>query len=563
MRSLPLLAAALFAAGATASSAVAAPPPKPKLIVAISVDQFALDLYQRYRSDYAGGLKRLSDGLVFTGYQSHAATETCPGHSTLLTGDHPSRTGIVANNWYDRATGSNVYCVTALEAPSDPLAKSSAQLKVDTLGDLMRAANPASRVVSVSFKDRAAIMMAGHHPTAVYWWDDNGVGFDTSRYAGPADARTLGLARSFDQALFAEWSHTAPALWPSLPQRCAALQQPHTFGKLAISGQVPPDSARDALEGGFVENTSFDTELRASPLADSLTERMAERLVDAYGLGRGPATDLLAISFSATDLVGHRYGNGGAESCAQVAALDETLGRLFAKLDGLAVPYVVVLTADHGAIDAPERLGSPATRIDVLGVLGALSAHLRQRFGLAYDPFVGDDPRQLILSLPPEDEKRRAEIVADAVAWLRARPEVAGAYTAEEIAAAKPPRGKSVTDLTVPERFNESFYAPRNGDILVSWKESATLGVPAGAGAIVASHGSPWDYDRRVPILFWWKGVAPENEPAPMETVDIAPTLAPLVGIACPASTDDASTSARAVQPPDQGRCGKRARTPA
>ena len=102
MRLIPLFAATLVTV-AIASAAAAAPPPKPKLIVAISVDQFALDLYQRYRSDYTGGLKRLSDGLVFTGYQSHAATETCPGHSTLLTGDHPSRTGI---RWRSRRRSS-------------------------------------------------------------------------------------------------------------------------------------------------------------------------------------------------------------------------------------------------------------------------------------------------------------------------------------------------------------------------------------------------------------------------------------------------------------------------
>ena len=528
----------LFGLFVLAGPASADPPPaKPKLVVVISIDQFALDLYQRYRSAYAGGLKRLSEGLVFTGYQSHAATETCPGHSTLLTGDHPSRTGIVANNWYDRATGSNVYCVTALEAPADPLARSSAQLKVDALGDWMRAANPGSRVVSVSFKDRAAIMMAGHHPTAVFWWSDGGAGFNTSRFAGPADPGTRAIASRFNAELFRSWKDKPPRLWPvALPQRCKALQQPHTFGRVVVSGKAPPDSAASALvDGRFVKNPDFDSELRASPLSDTLTEGMAETLIDAYGLGRGPASDLLAISFSATDLVGHRYGDGGAESCTQVAALDQTLEHLLARLDALNTPYVVVLTADHGAIDAPERKGAPATRVDVLATMSGLTTHLRGRFGLTYDPLVGDDPRQLVLALPPDDEKRRPEIVQSAVTWLRHRPEVAGAYTADEIVAARPPAGKMVTDLTVPERFNESFYAPRNGDILVSYREFATLGVPAGAGATVASHGSPWDYDRRVPILIWWRGVTPTDESAPMETVDIAPTLAPLVAVKTPA----------------------------
>src|SRR5689334_21340821 len=132
-----LLALALGFSGGAAVQA--APPPKdPKLVVAIAVDQYAWSLFQRYRPTYTGGLRRLADGRVYLGYQSHASTETCPGHSTLLTGDHPSRTGIVANTWYDRDSGSSVYCVS-VDGVADPLAKGAGNLKVDTLGDWLRA----------------------------------------------------------------------------------------------------------------------------------------------------------------------------------------------------------------------------------------------------------------------------------------------------------------------------------------------------------------------------------------------------------------------------------------
>ncbi|MEO8113590.1 MAG: alkaline phosphatase family protein, partial [Phenylobacterium sp.] len=502
--------------------------------VAIAVDQFSLELFQRYRPTYTGGLKRLSEGVAFTGYQSHAATETCPGHSTILTGDHPARTGIVANSWYDRATGSIVYCVST-PGVADPDARGHAMLRVDAFGDWLKQAQPGARSIAVSGKDRAAIMMGGRHPTAVYWWNDR-EGFASSPYAGPAAARILAPALAFNQALFADWRKTPPRLWPAeVPAFCRALERPYRFGDLALSGAIPPESSKDAERGsGYITSAHFAEELRASPSFDPLALAFAERLIAADHLGRGAATDLLAISLSSTDHVGHRYGKGGAESCVQVAALDQALGGFLDGLDRLGTPYVVVLTADHGALDAPERLGPPAQRIDVRLVLAALSRRLRSRFGLGYDPVVGDDPRQLIFTLAPLDDQRRDAVIADALAWLKARPEVAEAFTAAEIAHAAPPAGKAVETLTLAERFYESFDRERSGDILVAYAEGSTLGAPSALGENVAGHGSPWDYDRRVPILFWWPGVAPAAISRPMETVDIAPTLAAVVGIKTP-----------------------------
>ena len=517
-----------------APGAAHAAPPRPKLVVAISIDQFALDLYQRYAPTFTGGLKRLGGGLVFDGYQSHAATETCPGHSTILTGDHPARTGIVANSWYMRETGSTVYCVSVL-GTSDPGARGPQFLRVDAFGDWLQRAQPGARAIAVSGKDRAAIMMAGQSPTAVYWWND-GEGFATSSYAGPVTDHIQALARDFDQETFAAWAKQPPHLWPTdIPARCAALQRPYQIGRLALSGKVPTDTDT-ALESGanYVAASNFSDELRASPIFDPLALAFAGRLIDDYKLGRGPATDLLAVSLSSTDHIGHRYGNVGAESCVHLAVLDQALGAFFDRLDRLNIPYVVVLTADHGAVDTPERLGPPAQRIDVAALIGALNAHLRSRFSLGYDPLAGDDPRQIILNLAPNDNRQREALLAETLAWLKARPEVAAAFTAAEIAAAVPPEGKSVKDLTVAERFHESFDRERSGDILVAYADRSTLGVPTGPGATVAGHGSPWDYDRRVPILWWWPGVMPVAEAQPMETVDIAPTLAAIVGFKAP-----------------------------
>ena len=519
---------------ALAAGSAAAAPPRPKLVVAISVDQFALDLYQRYAATFTGGLKRLGGGLAFEGYQSHAATETCPGHSTILTGDHPARTGIVANSWFVRETGSTVYCVSVL-GTADPNARGPQLLRVDAFGDWLQAAQPGARAIAVSGKDRAAIMMAGQHPTAVYWWND-GEGFATSSYAGPTSDHILALARDFDRETYAAWTKTPPHLWPTaLPARCVALQKPYEIGKWSMSGKVPTDTALDVERGaGYVATGAFNDELRASPIFDPLALAFATRVIDDFKLGAGPATDLLAVSLSSTDHIGHRYGNGGAETCVHLAVLDQALGAFFDRLDGLKVPYVVVLTADHGAVDIPERLGPPARRLDIAALIGGLNGHLRSRFNLGYDAVAGDDPRQIIISLAPNDNLQRAVVLSDTLAWLQARPEVKAAFSADEIAAAVPPPGKSVKDLTLAERFHESFDRERSGDILVAYAEGATLGSVLSSGATVAGHGSPWDYDRRVPILWWWPGVAPTAETQPMETVDIAPTLAAIVGVKAP-----------------------------
>jgi predicted AlkP superfamily pyrophosphatase or phosphodiesterase len=528
-----------------ASPVGAATAPRPKLIVAISVDQFAASVYARYRNDYSGGLKRLSSGIAFpVGYQSHAATETCPGHSTLLTGDHPSHTGIIANSWFDRSAGTSTYCV-AVAGTGDPFARGPQRLRTTTLGDWLKQKYPGSRVVSVSGKDRAAIMMAGQHPDLVAWWMDGFVndkpvfGFQTSHFAGPAGPRIQSILKQEDDSIASSWRSAAPELWPAdVPAECRTLEKPHRFGDLELSGSVPPELAVEATsKPGFMSRSQFDDALHASPLFDSLTLDFAAKLARRWKLGTGSAPDLLAISLSATDYVGHRYGNGGAEMCAQVHALDRSLGAFLQQIDRLGVPYVVVLTADHGSVDAPERLreqGVPAQRIDASKLLGALGSHLKQALNIGWDPITADDPQQLYIA-SAGDPAFLARVKVEAVSWLKQRPGIDSVLVRDEVAAAVPPPRKSAADLTIAERLNESFDPERSPDIFVVFKKFTTLGWPRGPTDSVAGHGSPWDYDRQVPILFWWRGAPEMTSSAAAETVDIAPTLAAIIGIIPPA----------------------------
>lgn len=522
----------LLAVAGVGSGTGAAPPP-PKLVVVISVDQFSAALFAQYRPGFAGGLKTLGAGAVFpNGYQSHAATETCPGHSTILTGRHPAATGIVANNWFDAASGTQVYCVEdpAGPVPGRPAApRGPANLKVPTLGEWMKAADPASRVVAVSGKDRAAIMLAGHAPDGVFWWDDER-GFTTSVPAGASEAARLAPVAAFDAELAARWTAAAP-VWRPVAPGCRAGGSDR-FGDVTIAHRIPPEGY-----GGDWRDPANLKYLRASPTLDEVTLDLATRLVERFKLGRGSAPDLLAVSLSATDYVGHRYGTEGPEMCDNLAHLDRALGVFLGRLTAAKLPLVVVLTADHGAVDAAERVGErgvAAVRVDG-DVLGDVGRKVAAELGLDYQPLAGDAQQITVAGFGEPDPARDARIAAAAIRQLRARPDVYAVFTKAEVLAAAPKPGTPVDELTLAERFHESADPERSGDIMVAYRPAATIGAPKSYGDVVAGHGSPWNYDRRVPIVFWWPGADGFEQPLSVETVDIAPTLAALLHLATPA----------------------------
>jgi len=527
---IPMRIMAIFLA-LGAASAAAAPPPVPKLIVAIAVDQFSAALFETYRGKYTGGLRMLSSGVVnASGYQNHAATETCPGHATILTGMNPARTGIVANQWYDADLGRQMYCVEDPAGPvpgRDTAPRGPANLKVPTLGEWMKAANPASRVFAVAGKDRAAIAMAGHNPDGVFWWDDER-GFNTYVPAGTMEKARLAPVAGLNAALAKRWALSPPA-W--LPSGTCTAGGSDVFGTLTVAHKLPPTPP----EGEWQDAPNLRY-FRATPGLDQVTLDAAQGLIDRFKLGRGAAPDLLAISLSATDYVGHRYGSGGPEMCDQIAHLDRMLGVFLTRLAAMKIPVVVVLTADHGALDAVERVarqGFPAQRV-AADIFAEVGAEVRKKFELDYFPFAGDAQQISIAGFGERDAKLDARIAEDALKRLRGRPEVAAAYGRDEIIAAAPKPGTPPDEMTLPERFHESFDPARSGDIQVAYRPYAGSGAPAAYGDYVAGHGSPWNYDRRVPILFWWPGASGFEQPLAVATTDIAPTLAALIGVAAP-----------------------------
>ncbi|NLR72567.1 alkaline phosphatase family protein [Novosphingobium sp. ERN07] len=500
----------------------------PRLIVAISIDQFSADIFAQYRQHFTGGFARLTQGAVFpAGFQSHAATETCPGHSTILTGNRPAHTGIIANSWIDQSVTVGpkvVYCaedVAQRSAGSKDYVASTAHLLVPTLGEWMKKANPAARNIAVSGKDRGALMMGGHDIDQVYWWKGKQFVTLAGREPGPtAIAQNAEIAR-----VLAKGAGEYPV--PALCRRA---------DRAVKAGEVSVGDGHFALKAGDADG------FRTSPRLDRATLDLAVKLVDEQKLGKGAVPDVLAVSLSATDYVGHGTGTEGAEMCIQLTQLDLALGDFFASLDKRGIDYGVVLTADHGGFDMPERLNeqglAKASRVGPEVSAEALSATLGKRYGL--------EPKGLILSDGPAGdywlrtdiaEGLRGKIIDDASAILMTSPFVETVLSAAAIAATPMPTGSAET-WTLAERARASYNPLHSGDFVVMLKRGV-VAIPQARKGYVATHGSPWDYDRRVPILFWRKGMNGFEQPSPVETVDIAPSLAAWIGLKIPQGAFD------------------------
>ena len=496
----------------------------PRLIVAISVDQFSADLFSEYRPYYSGGLKRLSQGAVFPrGYQSHAATETCPGHSTILTGSRPSRTGIIANNWFDlsaKRADKAIYCAEDETQPgssSDDYVASPIHLRVPTLGGRMKLANPATRVVSVAGKDRAAIMMGGPTADQVWWLSPKG-------YVSYKGVPTPPLVAKVNMVFAQRLAEANPGF--DLPQQCVGKDFP-----VSVGGDKTVGTGRFAREAGSYNG------FRVSPEQDAMTLAFAAAAIESMALGKQAQTDIISIGLSATDYIGHSYGTEGTESCIQIDRLDRELGAFFDRLDKDGIDYVVVLTADHGGHDLPERHRLNAMpmeqRVDVALTPDRLSAAVAAKTGIAGKTLIhGDGPFGDLYFDRSLTKAQRQKVEAATLALLRAHPQVETVFTKAQIAAAPSPSGPPES-WSLLQEARASFDAERSGDLLLLLKPRITPIVDPTKG-YVATHGSPWDTDRRVPILFWRKGMRPFEQPLGVETVDIMPTLAALIKLPVP-----------------------------
>jgi predicted AlkP superfamily pyrophosphatase or phosphodiesterase len=480
---------------------------KPKLVVLITIDQFRADYLERFGSQMDGGIARLMrGGAMFTdAHHDHAITETAPGHATLLAGRFPRSTGIMMNSIGVADTAA------PLLAGAFGTGASPNRFNGTTLADWLHSADARSRALSVSMKDRAAILPIGKSRADVYWYSPDGR-FTTSRYYRDTlpgwvtafNAEGLGLRYGGKQwALLRKES--------DYPEPDSVPFEAH--GKDFTFPHALPEDGYDAA-----------SVIRSTPFIDELVVAFALGGVRALGLGAGPQTDLLAVSLSATDVIGHTYGPDSREIHDQVLRVDHAVGRLLDSLYAMrdSSTVTVALTADHGVGTIPElapaNMQPRPVHVTLTGVLGPI----RSGMAKAHLDSMAIDLDQNLVFLD-RAAFRAARVNADSVlgvlaAALRAAPGVARVDRFTDLVA------DSARD-PIARRWSHQFPPTARIELVVTL---TPLSIFSG---IVATHGSPRDYDSHVPLIFYGAGVKPGRNAEFVRTVDLAPTLAAIAGV--------------------------------
>ncbi|MEZ4417810.1 MAG: alkaline phosphatase family protein [Gemmatimonadota bacterium] len=479
----------------------------PGLVVLVVVDQMRYDLLERYADLWTGGLRRLrAESLRFTNAtHDHAVTETAPGHATLATGVHPSRHGVVANLWLE-ADSSGWRTVENVVDPATPLVgapeftgASPDRLRREGLADWLRAIQPQARVVSIAGKDRAAVLMASRARGLVYWYEARLGRFVTSTWYAETDPEWV---VSFNEGRLREL--LADSVWEStVPSHAVARARPDSasYEGDGLHVTFPHERVReDATPGAWLART---------PDLDLATLDLARAALVELDLGRGQRTDYLAIGLSQTDRVGHAFGPYSLEQLDNLLRLDRELGSFLAELEASLPPdrLTLALTADHGVLQAPEwrvAQGLPGRR---------LGTAERDRYtdivttAVRTPPF---EPRALRDSLAALDWV--------AAAWVDAR------FPADSFASLERNGVYEGRFASSVERFGVG-YRMTEGTLDWAW--------PRGT-----MHGSPYYYDRHVPLLFFGAEIDAGVVETAVSSTDVAPTLARWVGIPVPGDLD-------------------------
>ena len=493
--------------------ALAAAParPKPKLVVIVVIDQFRYDYLTRFRASYTGGLARMLDtGAVFTNaHYEHFPTVTAIGHSTILTGATPSISGIVGNEWYDRESGKQVTSVsdatTEMLGGGQPGQRGSSprRLLVSTVADQLRMVDARSKAIGISSKDRSAILPTGRMSNGAYWFDTNTGNFVSSTYYFkqlPDWAVKFNQSRVVDQWLGKAWNSS---------EKGAATQKPFL------------------LLPGTADRTYY-SQLDRSPFHNDLLVMFAEAAVEAEQLGADEVTDVLTVSFSANDRVGHAMGPDAPEVRDISIRSDQSLARLFDYLDKKvgAANYVTVLTADHGVAPLPEVMrerNMPGGRMPE----GVIHTTIQNALTAKYGPGEWLSGRSgpapyLNWNFIREKKLDLEEVQNTAAAAIREFPFVYRVYTRTELR-----RGAGIGDL-IDRRVKNGFHYERASDLFVV---AAPYWLFERSGT---SHGTPHNYDTHVPVVFMGAGIKAGRYHAHAAVNDIAPTLATILDVELP-----------------------------
>jgi predicted AlkP superfamily pyrophosphatase or phosphodiesterase len=493
------LIALVILAVSAATAAAAGLPKKPKLVLVIVIDQFRYDYLTRFRSDYKGGLDQLlTRGAVFTNaYHEHFPTVTGVGHGVIMTGALPSVNGIIGNDWFDREAGKSVACVLDESVQilgGSGRGASPRRLLVSTVGDeLERATGGKSRVIGISLKDRAAIFPAGSLADAAFWYDSAQGNFVSSTY-----------------------------YFPDLPAWVK------DFNALKLA-----DGYRGAawLDHKLPEDEKIRSAVISSPFGNDLLEAFAERTIQAEDLGRDDTTDLLTVSFSSDDYVGHSYGPESPEVRQVSNQADRMIEKLFRYVNSqIGMQNVlVVLTGDHGTGPLPgaaDDVRNSGGRLPSGIVQKTVQEALVQKYGEGNWILNAGEPALYLntgLILQKKlDLNEFEDTVRDAVLTV---PHMFRAYTRHQLI-----QGAVSRDFVAQRVLNG--YNVRRGGNVVYVPEPYWVSARSGA-----THGSAFHYDAHVPVIFMGPGIRAGRYDREIAVFDIAPTLASLLDVETPSGS--------------------------
>jgi len=507
--------------------AVSGFPTRPKLVVVLVIDQFRYDYLMRFRPYFVkGGFNRLLDGgAVFTDCRyDYATTITGPGHATLLTGTYPYAHGIIENEWYDRELKRKVYCA---EDPSTHVVAGSKKaggapgfsprnLTASTLGDELRlATNFQAKVISISLKDRAAVLMGGHDPSGAYWYDPESGGFVTSSYYMPA---LPAWVNDFNQQ---------PPSKPYCGQKWQALAE--TPG----ADHAKPFAELRGAEEEPCPGPKYLHWLDSTPFMNQIELAFAADAVRSERLGKGPETDLLTLSLSVNDYIGHQFGPYSPEVADATLRTDHYLAEFFADLDKLVGlnNVWIAFSADHGVAPTPAFIQEHKLGMGMAhpaSIRDAAEKALMQAFGAGSWIEAADETSLYLnretLRTRNVAEAKAEEVAADAASSL---PEVAAAYTRTQFMTGTLPNNP------IARKAANSFNSKRSGDIFLVY---APYAVPS-YNATGTTHGTPWNYDAQVPLIFWGSAFKPGYYANACQPIDLAATLAARLGLTQPSGS--------------------------
>lgn len=514
---------------------------QPKLVLVLVVDGLPQEQVQRYRSQFGqGGFRRLLDqGAWFSNaHQAHGVTVTAVGHAAVLTGAYPYQHGIINNSWIDPGTLASVYCTQDTryrylgEETKSSDGTSPANLRVTTVGDELRyASGNRAKVITVSGKDRGAILLAGKTGTAYMYMNKTGH-FASSTYymqSYPQWHQTYHAAKPQDRFYGKEWR-------PLLTDAAYAGDADDS-----LVGAAPAESNQrfpfvyDSKSGQA--DAEYYGKLFTGPFLDEMTFDFAKAALDGEKLGHNPAgvTDVLAVSLSSHDAVNHNWGPESRMSHDHLQRLDRLLAGFLNYVDqrvGLD-NTLVVLTADHGFPNVPEFSQAhklDAQRLDSTKMMSALNQHLTEKFGPEKIAYRWSAPNVLLdYQLLEKKGLKREEVENNAARFLLNYPGIAHSFTRTQL------ENGALPHTRISTLMQRAWHRQNSGDIMLVTKPFWYFSY----GDHGTSHGSPYTYDTNVPLMLMgspW--IKPGAYAQYAEVMDLAPTLAHLLRVRPPAAAE-------------------------